>query len=202
MKRSTVNNRGREAPLKVGEAAQHCRVSRFTVLKWVRDGKLKAYTTPGGHHRIEREDLLAFLEKVGFPIPAGLTETAHPKVLLVDDEIGVTDFLARALKSDTETQYEVFSTQSGYEACILVGERTPDLVVLDIKMPGIDGIEVTRRILSNPARSSIQIIAVTGYPSEENVQAILEAGAKICLPKPLDVPRFLGVVHKLLGVGR
>jgi excisionase family DNA binding protein len=189
-------------PLKVGEAARHCRVSRFTVLKWVRDGKLKAFTTPGGHHRIERADLVRFLEDHGFPVPGVLTEPDLPRVLLVDDEVGVTDFLARALKTDPDASYDVVTTQCGYEACILVGEKSPDLVVLDIKMPGIDGVEVCRRILSNPASRSTHVIAVTGYPSDENVRAILKAGARACLPKPLDVPRFLKVVHQTLGVGR
>ena len=189
-------------PLKVGEAARHCRVSRFTVLKWVRDGKLRAFTTPGGHHRIERKDLVQFLHEYGFPVPEGLTRESLPRILLVDDEEGVTEFLARALQADPDAKDDIIATQSGYEACILVGEKSPDLVVLDIKMPGIDGVEVCRRILSNPASSSTRIIAVTGYPSDENVQAILNAGAKVCLPKPFDVPRFLKVVHETLGVSR
>lgn len=191
-----------KGPLKVGEAARHCRVSRFTVLKWVRDGKLRAFTTPGGHHRIEREDLVRFLKDYGFPVPTSLTEIRPPLVLIVDDEIGVTEFLGRALESDPDANYEILSTQSGYEACILVGERNPDLVVLDIKMPGIDGVEVCRRIRANPASRLTQVIAVTGYASEENVKAIMEAGAKTCLPKPLDVSRFLKTVHRVLGVNR
>lgn len=196
-----MNEKTASAPLKVGEAARHCRVSRFTVLKWVRDGKLRAFTTPGGHHRIERSDLIRFLEEYGFPIPEGLTRASLHRVLLVDDEVAVTDFLRRALTADGEAKYDIIATQSGYEACILVGEKTPDLVVLDLKMPGIDGIEVCRRIRSNPASSTTRIIAVTGYPSEENVEAILNAGAQVCLPKPLDLPRFLETVHHILGVG-
>ena len=189
-------------PLKVGEAARHCRVSRFTVLKWVRDGKLRAFTTPGGHHRIERDDLVRFLQEYGFPVPPALIETRSPRVLLVDDEAQVTEFLRRALKADEESDYDVMETQSGYEACILVGEKRPDLIVLDIKMPGIDGVEVCRRIRANPTTQGTEIIAMTGFPSEENVQAILKAGARICLEKPIDIPRFLKTIHQALGIVR
>ncbi len=194
-----VNN---DSPLKVGDAAKHCRVSRFTVLKWVRDGKLKSFTTPGGHHRIERKDLIEFLKKYGLPIPPALQDDRPPRVLIVDDEASVTDFLSRALTQDTSSKYEVFTTQSGYDACIMVGEKQPDLVVLDIKMPGIDGIEVCRRIKANPATRAAQIVAVTGYPSEENVKAVREAGARLCLPKPIDVPDFIKTVHELLGISQ
>ena len=192
----------RVGPLKVGDAARHCRVSRFTVLKWVREGKLRAFTTPGGHHRIERDDLVRFLKEFGFPVPAALGQASPPRVLIVDDEVGVTDFLARALEKDPEMSYEVLTTQSGYEACLLVGERKPDLVVLDIKMPGIDGIEVCRRIRENPTTSATRIIAVTGYASEENIEAIRNAGAEVCLEKPLDVSDFIDTVHQVLGVAR
>jgi excisionase family DNA binding protein len=200
MKQST--KRRDEGPFKVGDAARHCRVSRFTVLKWVRDGKLKSYTTPGGHHRIERDDLLDFLKKFGLPVPPALQGNRPPRVLIVDDEPSVTDFLSRALRTDPEGEYEVLTTQSGYDACILVGEKKPDLVVLDIKMPGIDGFEVCRRIRSNPATQSTEIIAITGYPSEENVRAIRDAGARVCLAKPVEIPEFRSTVREVLGVPR
>ena len=65
------------------------------------------------------------------------------------------------------------------------------MVVLDLRMPGVDGYEVCRRIKSKPETAHIAVIAMTAIHSPEAVARIIECGARMCLPKPLDIPALL-----------
>ncbi|HYK89956.1 MAG TPA: helix-turn-helix domain-containing protein, partial [Acidobacteriota bacterium] len=109
------------------EISQICEVNPTTVQNWVKEGKLKAYVTPGGHRRVRREDLIQFMKEFGMPLPRGLQD-APPRILIVDDEVEVLDVLASVMLSGKE-QLDVASAQSGVEALLMIGERKPDLLI-------------------------------------------------------------------------
>ncbi|MFW6133045.1 MAG: response regulator [Planctomycetota bacterium] len=159
-------------------------VSVGSVAKWIDQGRLKAGRTPGGHRRVSAGDVVDFLERQGLPVPDELRE-ATPKVLIVDDEPDVVAWLAAEVR-DALSDCEVLEAYDGFAAGEIVGAEHPDVVVLDIRMPGMDGFEVCRRIKSRPAAREATIIAITADYSEQLAADIVACGAEVCLAKPLD----------------
>jgi excisionase family DNA binding protein len=178
------------------EISQICEVNPTTVQNWVREKKLKAYVTPGGHRRIRREDLVAFMKQFGMPLPAELIDRG-PHVLIVDDEPEVLKMLSDAFQARNEG-VKVAMALGGVEALLLIGERKPDLLILDILMPGMNGIEVCRKLKEKPGTQNIKIVAITGQADPDLKDRILQAGADLFYKKPLNVIQFCQECLKLL----
>ena len=144
--------------------------------------------TPGGHRRVLRQDLIHFMEEFGMPIPADLKEPSH-FALIVDDEKDVIELLTTVLQSGEE-EIEVVGAQSGVEALLIIGERKPDLLVLDIMMPGMNGLEVCEKLRAGAGTRNLNIIAVSGDHDPELRRRILAAGADLFFTKPFDMIAF------------
>ena len=173
-----------------------CGVNPTTVQNWVKEKKLQAFQTPGGHRRVQKEDLIVFLEKFGMPIPAEL-EQNPPLVLIVDDESEILDLIEDLIHSG-DANVEVKKAQSGVEALLMIGERKPDLLILDLKMPGMDGYEVCHKLKSSPGTRNIRIVAISGDHNAAVKERILETGADLFFTKPIDVVDFRTQCFKLL----
>ncbi len=156
-----------------------------SVANWIDQDKLKAGRTPGGHRRIAVDDLVAFLVQQKLPIPPQLAPAA-PKVLVVDDEPAVTEWLAGLIEQEWP-DYEVLEAHDGFSAGELVASTKPEVVFLDLWMPGMDGFEVCRRIKSNEGTKDTAVIAITAHYTPEAEERILSCGAQACLTKPLSV---------------
>jgi len=167
-----------------------------SVSNWIDQGQLRAGRTPGGHRRIETEDLVTFLRKQELRIPPELLPEP-PKVLVVDDDTSLTQWLAEEIR-ERYPDCEVLIAHDGFSAGKLVGVRKPQAVLLDLKMPGLDGYEVCRRIKSNDDTSGATVIAMTAFPSPEAEKQILECGACACLTKPLDLEALLQKLGEIL----
>ena len=176
------------------EVSSLLHVNPRSVINWIEQSLLASYRTPGGHRRIRREDLLAFLRKHQIPIPAPLVDEKF-NVLIVEDE----DEITRILKSYFEKQggFEIQSASDGITALIEVGRTKPDLLILDILIPGVDGIEVCRRIKAD-RRNKASIIAISGQPDWE--KRVLQAGADSFMAKPLDLAKLHVEAKRLLRV--
>lgn len=167
------------------ETAKICQVSPLSIINWVNAGRLAAFRTPGGHRRIRREDLLRFMRDSGIPIPDELREgSGRPRVLVVDDDGAIRESLAEYLTTRARP-YEVLTARDGFEAGRLVATFRPNVVVLDLRMPGMDGFQVCRTIKADPETSATAVIAMTGYHNAETEARILECGAKRCFAKPV-----------------
>lgn len=168
------------------ETAKLCHVSPLSIINWVNAGRLPAFRTPGGHRRIRREDLVRFMRESGIPMPEELREgSGKTKVLVVDDEASIREVLAEHLSTRVNS-YEVLTAQDGFEAGRLVATCRPDVVLLDLKMPGLDGFQICRTIKADPETSNTVVIAMTGYYSPETEARILECGAIRCFSKPVE----------------
>jgi len=167
-----------------------------SVANWIDQGKLRAYRTPGGHRRVVVSDLVAFLREHKMPVPEQL-DAAPRSVLVVDDDAAVARLVARAVTS-VYPDCEVRQAHDGFRAGTIIASETPDVVILDLRMPGMDGFEVCRLIKSRNSPRNTEVLAITAYPSPENEQRILACGAKICLPKPLDMDVLLKEVGAAL----
>jgi excisionase family DNA binding protein len=184
--------------LTTGEIAAYCTVSHLTVTNWIRAGKLSASRTPGGHNRIRREDLLRFLIEHNFPVPEELVKEGK-QILVVDDERPLAEIMAYALQEDG---YQVSLAFDGYEAGVKMATLQPDLLVLDLIMPGLDGFSICQRVKAHPGGKRTKIIAMTGFVQEGNLAKALECGADLCLGKPFQLKALQEMVAKLLGEAR
>lgn len=174
----------RKAALTTGEIATHCHVSPDTVVNWIKSGKLKSYATPGKHRRIHVGDFKVFLNDHNLP-PYKEDSAAKRRVLVVDDDPSIVQIISYGL-SQTD-QYEVATASDGFEAGLEVLRFNPELIILDLKMPNMDGFTVCERIKSNSDTNHIKILVVSGYASEENIQRALECGADDYMAKPFKI---------------
>ena len=179
------------------EAAKLCHVSPLSIINWVNAGRLPAFRTPGGHRRIRREDLLLFMRDNGLPIPEEMQQgSGRRKVLIVDDEPSIREVLAEHLSTRT-SPYEVSTAADGFEAGRLVATFRPDVVLLDLRMPGVDGFQICRTIKADPESAKTVVIAMTGYYSPETEARVLECGAVRCFAKPLDPSTLSGFIDSV-----
>jgi excisionase family DNA binding protein len=179
------------------QAARLLGVSVATVVNWIDDGKLKAHKTPGGHRRILRDDLVAFAHHYEMPLDG---EELRPpggkkRVLVVDDDPAIVTLFADVL--EIEGGYEVQTARSGFAAGLAVARFRPDLILLDVHMPGMDGFEVLERI--QEAESSIPVILCTAYYEKLEQRPDIRERVVAVLTKPVPVDRLLDEVRTALA---
>src|SRR4030043_1750631 len=184
--------------LTVSQAGKYCNVSSKTIINWIDAGHLKAYKTVGGHRRIKKEDLAQFLKEKGMPLPEEAKAEEKKKILVVDDDKIIVETIVQALEED-EFGYEMISASDGFEAGLQVNHFKPDLLILDIMMPDIDGYEVCQKIKCHPLTKDTKIIVLSAYLNEDAFQKMKEYGADACFSKPLPLEQLKYEVAKLLG---
>ncbi|TML83638.1 MAG: response regulator [Actinobacteria bacterium] len=190
---------GRRAPtnepdwLTLGQAAKYLGVAQSTIRKWSDVGRVPAFYTPGGHRRYRRGDLDAFLERSG---PGGRGRTG-PVVLVVDDDAG-----ARALvRANLEAEgYEVREAASAGEGLAALEEEAPDLVLLDVMMPEVDGWEMLRQVQERFGVGAIPVIVFSGKIEERAVKDAAARGARGFLGKPFDVQQLVDQAKQITPV--
>ncbi len=175
------------------QVAQILGVNPGTVVRWIKDGHLKAHRTPGGHNRITRDELVRFLGECHrspeSESPEGLA------VLVIDDDPTVFELMNRNLGEHFGERLVLDWAGDGFEGGRKVVEMKPHVVFLDLMMPGLDGFEVCRGIRKNLKNRDCEVVALTAYYSEENEKKILDAGAVLCLAKPLDLVLIRGFLE-------
>jgi excisionase family DNA binding protein len=164
------------------EVAKYCHVTADTIRKWAEANKIRVFKTPGGHRRIRREELLRFLRENAIPVHQEL-DASSAKVLIVDDEKAVISVVRRFLER-VDRPFQVEVAMDGFEAGQLVASFRPNVIFLDLRLPGLDGFEVCRRIKENPETSAINIIAMTGYYEGAAAERVKSLGAAMLLQKP------------------
>jgi excisionase family DNA binding protein len=165
-------------------------VNPSSVKKWVNDGHIVAFRTPGGHRRIRAADLVVFLDHHKIPVPRLLSNAAKRRVIAVDDDSIQLKALGRAFKRYAD-KVELTMVENGIDALVEIGASRPHALLIDVYMPGIDGIEVCRRLKSNPATKDIAVIITSGRMTGELEQSARAAGARRVLRKPVDVATVL-----------
>lgn len=179
----------------ISSAAQQCNVSRATVWRWIKSGKIRASKTAGGHHRIDENEFEEFVvKKEMLPRYRG---GGAKKILIVDDDRFIRKSFKRLLNF-SEVQLEF--AKDGFEAGIKTANFKPDLILLDLVMPQVDGYSVCRQIKENKKTASIKIIAVSGFDAQENIDRIMEAGADLFLAKPVDSKIILEKIDSFLNL--
>ena len=156
-------------------------VSERTVANWIDRGHLEAFRTPGGHRRVAPKDRRTFLHTRDIPVPEELSEEIH--LLIVEDDPVVAETLKGYL---TGLEHVTIATiGDGVSALIHIGDRKPKVVLLDILMPGMDGLEVCKKIHANKELAEVRVIFVTGYTDIDAETVKRETGAIDVLFKPV-----------------
>ncbi|MCQ9207003.1 MAG: response regulator [Omnitrophica bacterium] len=175
-----------------------CRVYPTTVINWINEGKLSAFTTPGGHRRVKKSDLIDFIKKHEMPMPAELTKGNAARVLVIDDDPKIAKMVKTLLEA--EVDLEVSVTKNAFEAGIRVSQWAPDLILLDILMPEIDGFEVCRRLKQSKMTKDIPVIAITVLKDEKNIKKMRASGFIDYLAKPFKSRDLIKKVRKYLHI--
>ena len=176
-------------------AAAHCRVSVPTLKRWIHSGALAAYRTPGGHYRIDGDQFHRFLESQGMPPYRRSAPPSEIRLLVADDDPAIVDVLTTFL-SNPPWSFNVETASDGYDALVKIGAFKPAILVLDVLMPHLDGIEVCRRLRVSPEVRGMKILGITGRL--DAIPALLEAGAHECLGKPFRLEEVRRALERLL----
>src|SRR5437764_2176074 len=161
----------------LGQAAKYLGVAQSTIRKWSDTGRVPAFYTPGGHRRYKRGDLDAFLERSGPGKPA-----RGPLVLLVDDDSQVREVVRINLEMEGYAVREAANAEDGLAA---LEEEAPDLILLDVMMPQVDGWEMLRRVQERHGVGSIPVVMFSGQ-LDAGREAV-ERGAQGFVGKPFDL---------------
>jgi excisionase family DNA binding protein len=181
-----------------GEAARMLGVGLNTIKRWISSGDLRGVRMPGGHWRIPQDDLHSFMLEHDMQIPAS-DESTPARVLIVDDDPSECALL-KALLEQADFLSEVQCAHDGYTGLVRIGAWRPDVLVLDILMPGINGLEVLRRLRAGPDLGDMAIVVITAiFDQPDVIQAVRAAGVAAMLPKPVEARQFLAAVGACLA---
>ena len=178
------------------DIARFCDVSPSSVLHWIDGGKLRTYQTDGGHHRVTKEDLIAFLRSLNMRLPDELV--ARKRILIVDDDAELAKVIARAFSRFDE--YEGETCGDGINALIRIGRQPPGLVILDVVIPKMDGIQVCRVLKSQPQTRDIKIIAISGKKLPFGEKKLVDIKVDAFFRKPLDLHALVEQAAALLRI--
>ncbi len=196
--------------LKPGEIAAYCDVHHRTVSRWIANGQLKGHKLPGrGNYRVLLDDFIRFLQQQQMPMPQDLIDTGQAmqtpvphaalsaRILVIDDELSYRNAIRRVLFG---AGYQLDFAADGFQAGVKISTGKPDLITLDLSMPGLDGFEVLSFIRQQPELAAVRILVISGLGPEELAKA-RTLGADATLPKPFDNEQLLQLVQQLLHTG-
>ncbi|WP_031565070.1 response regulator [Rheinheimera texasensis] len=196
--------------LKPGEIAAYCDVHHRTVSRWIANGQLKGHKLPGrGNYRVLLDDFIRFLQQQQMPMPQDLIDTSQSvqtpvphamlsaRILVIDDEMAYRNAIRRVLFG---AGYQLDFAADGFQAGVKISTGKPDLVTLDLSMPGLDGFEVLSFIRQQPELAAVRILVISGLGPDELAKA-RALGADATLPKPFDNEQLLQLVQQLLRTG-
>ncbi len=179
--------------LTLGQAARFLGVAQSTIRKWSDQGRVPAFYTPGGHRRYRRTDLHTFLDRSG---PAGKSKSG-PLVLLVDDDEKVRELVRVNLEFEGYIVREAASADEGLAA---IEEAKPDLILLDVMMPHIDGWEMLRRVQEQYGAAVIPVLMFSGKVDEQAQALAANNGARGFVGKPFDLQHLIEQTKQIVPV--
>jgi excisionase family DNA binding protein len=180
-----------------GEVARLCNVSQQTVIRNFDNGRLEGFRVPGSRfRRIPHEALVRWMREN--EIPLDVIDDGRRKVLVVDDDEAIVEMLTEMLERDG--RFTVRTARSGYEAGLLTEQFRPDLILLDFKLPDVNGTTVCRTIRRNPVYRHIRIICVSGVADPDEIRELHEAGIDEFMRKPFNIRDLKELMARLLYI--
>lgn len=175
-------------------AAKFCRVTPMTIIRWIDEGRIKAYKTPGGHRRIMRGDLEDFCRRAGIPMQweERVDVGGSTRVLIIDDDPAVAAQILDALIDENDPNaaaaFKVEHTDNAFDGGRLLASFRPQIVFLDLDLAGVDIKKVAESIRRDPATSSSRLVGIAdGELKQVDVDAVI------------NVPIARGAVQRATG---
>lgn len=195
------------------EAAEALGVSLRTAQVWVERGLLEAWKTEGGHRRITVESVSRLKESrptEAGPKPASAAAPEMPsaapvvpefterlKVLVIEDD-KILMRLYKLVLGRFPLPIDLVTAPNAIEGLLLLGRESPDLLITDVVMPGLDGYTMVKILCQSPFREGLEIVIVTGTPLAKEIQLPnLPADIRI-LPKPVPFPEIQRICESIL----
>ena len=178
--------------LTLGQAAKYLGVAQSTIRKWSDQGRVPAFYTPGGHRRYRRADLDVFLQRSG--PGGGGGGGGGPTVLIVDDDEKLREYVRVNLEMEGYTVREAGSAEDGLG---VLDEATPDLVLLDVMMPEVDGWEMLQRVQERHGVGTIPVIMFSGKVDEQGAEEAATRGAQGFIGKPFNPQQLIDQTKQL-----
>ena len=179
--------------LSLGRVAKRCNVSRTTVYRWIMNGQMKGYALPSGHYRVRPTDLEEFCRAFGINDSEQITTRRMPvasklNVLIADDHPDVV-LLLRKVTERFLPDAAIHEAINGVDTCIAVGTLRPQILLLDIMMPGMDGFAVLQELIRRPELSGSQVAVISAYEPFDRIEELARVNPQItaCLRKPVSV---------------
>lgn len=183
--------------LTLGEAARHLGVAQSTVRKWTDSGRLDTFKTPGGHRRFKKEDLDSFMYgTAGEELPISKRGDGAPQILVVDDDDDVRAMLRACLEGEG---FQVVESSNAWQGIEKINERIPDLMMIDVSMPGIDGWEMLKRVRGKLDVGDLPVVVFSGKVGDEELGTAPDRGAQGYLRKPFDPQKLVAQAKALLA---
>src|SRR5436190_4343781 len=180
-----------------GEAAKICKVSQQTIIRCFDSGQLKGFRVPGSKfRRIPRDLLYKFMKENGIPTDA--LESGKRKALVVDDDEELVELIRDVLESDG--RFEVRVANNGFDAGMMVKEYRPDIIILDVMLPDINGKEVCQRVRADPSLEDVRVLCISGMVEEDKIQELRLAGADEFMGKPFEIDNLIDQMCTLLEI--
>ena len=180
-----------------GEAAKICKVSQQTIIRCFDSGQLKGFRVPGSRfRRIPRDVLYKFMKDNGIPTDA--LESGKRKALIVDDDAELVELISDALLVDG--RFELRTADNGFDAGMMVKEYHPDILVLDVMLPDINGKEVCQRVRNDSSMDDVRIICISGMVEQDKIQDLKDAGADHFVQKPFETDYLIERICRLLDI--
>lgn len=183
----------------LGDAAQFLGVAQSTIRKWADSGRVETFKTPGGHRRFRRTDLEQFVTGVSEQaLPISRYGDGAPLVLVIDDDSSVRTMLRISLERDG---FQVMEGSTALEGIARINERIPDLLMLDVTMPGIDGWEMLRRVREKLDVTELPVVIFSGVVADDELGSATDRGAQGYLRKPFDPLKLVAQAKALITAG-
>ncbi len=193
----TPSQWGEKKIFTTGEAAEVCKVSQQTIIRCFDAGRLGGFRVPGSKfRRIPRGDLIKFMQDN--EIPTDILDAGPKRVLVVDDDRQIVEMFQDVFARDA--RFEVRTAGTGYDAGLLTESFKPHLVILDYMLPDINGNVVCKRIRDGERAQDTKIMIVSGVVNQQEIDALMKAGADDFLRKPFNLQQLMSRIGTLLHV--
>ena len=171
--------------LSVKQVADYLEVSKQAVDKWIHAGELKVYRLPSGRIKILRSDFLEYIKTNDLYLDKEFFNLDSRKIVIVDDDVSIHSIFQKFFE-EVNLDLDVKYADDGISGLLLLGAEKPDIVILDIEMPGMNGIELCKKILADTSLSGIKIVVISGYLINYEVE-LKKFGLKTFIEKPFTI---------------
>ena len=169
----------------VNQIAEYLEVSKQAVNKWINNGDLKVYRLPSGRIKILKSDFLSYLENNGLYIDHEFFKNGEKTIVIIDDDEQIFE-LFNTYFHNINPNLRIEYASEGIAGLLAIGSNKANIVILDIEIPGMNGIEVCRKLAKDKSLTGIKIVLVSGH-MEKYLNEINQLDVALMLEKPFKL---------------